>query len=489
MIDSVDLTRQFEAFDFGSKQQRLAFNARLAEENGWSAAYTERVVTEYRRFLLLAASVPHAVTPSEQVDQAWHLHILHSAQYREFCREVFGRELDHGPSLGGPAERARFARDYERTLASYEKLFGQSPPDDIWPDGARRFGDDLQCRRVNVRHNWVVPKPKVWLWVARCAASVLDPTRAARRQGALIGAVACGLTAAACAARPDTAGVSGPAFLGFYITLWVLTLLVALEVRRRERSRHAGAAIPDLDPYEVAYLAGGETVALNAALTTLVARDALSRDDAGRLRGTDASLDGAHPFELQIRALVGNAASGSSVDQLRERAGELTTTRSKLQELGLMGTPSRLPFWLALVAPVVGGVRILTRVGSDKPIGWLALLCLLALAVAFLAFKPDASRTPLGDAALARERERNDSLRTPSDARELALSGSLPLALALFGIGALDVSAFPGWMAQLTSRGPSCDAGASGYGGGGDASGCGDGGCGGGCGGCGGCGG
>ena len=74
------------------KTAALTFADRLARENGWSAAKAARVVDEYRRFCFLAATAGHEVTPSDAVDQAWHLHLTYSRDYWErFCPEVLGR--------------------------------------------------------------------------------------------------------------------------------------------------------------------------------------------------------------------------------------------------------------------------------------------------------------------------------------------------------------------------------------------------------------
>ena len=73
------LLARIEAFGLDVPGAPDPFSRRLARENGWPTAYAERVVREYRRFVVLAVSAGHAVTPSEQVDQAWHLHLLYSA--------------------------------------------------------------------------------------------------------------------------------------------------------------------------------------------------------------------------------------------------------------------------------------------------------------------------------------------------------------------------------------------------------------------------
>jgi hypothetical protein len=123
------------------------FAARLSNENGWSLDYTDRVLFEYRRFLFLAATLAHPVTPSDEVDQAWHLHLTYSRHYWEvLCGQILKRPLHHGPTQGGAKEDARYHEQYQRTLEDYRAAFGGEPPVDIWPDAKRRF--DSQYRRL-----------------------------------------------------------------------------------------------------------------------------------------------------------------------------------------------------------------------------------------------------------------------------------------------------------------------------------------------------
>lgn len=155
----------------GSDEAALGFAQRLARENGWSAAHASRVVEEYRRFCFLAVVAPHPVTPSDAVDQVWHLHLSYTRDYWErFCPEVLGRTLHHGPTAGGGAEQARYFEQYADTLKSYETVFGESPPADLWPDAARRLNDDPRARRVHPRDGVVIGKP---LLIASLALSAL----------------------------------------------------------------------------------------------------------------------------------------------------------------------------------------------------------------------------------------------------------------------------------------------------------------------------
>jgi hypothetical protein len=135
----------------GPPDASLTFAARLARENRWSLAQAEAVIVEYKRFCYLAMMAGHEVTPSDAVDQAWHLHLTYSRDYWEvFCPEVLAADLHHGPTKGGSAERHRFYHQYSATLAAYESAFGAPPPTDIWPAADKRFGVDPYGVRVNL---------------------------------------------------------------------------------------------------------------------------------------------------------------------------------------------------------------------------------------------------------------------------------------------------------------------------------------------------
>lgn len=154
------LWKEIEDFDFGLSESSLTFADRLARENGWDARYAEQVIEEYRRFCFLAMTAGHPVTPSEQVDQAWHLHLLYTENYwTEFCGQVLGRPFHHGPTRGGPGEGSKFHDWYRATLDSYERVFGEAPPPAIWPDPEARFQDAHRFRRINTASHWVIPKP------------------------------------------------------------------------------------------------------------------------------------------------------------------------------------------------------------------------------------------------------------------------------------------------------------------------------------------
>lgn len=167
------LWRSLSTYEVGPVDADLPFTQRLARENGWSAAHAARVFEEYRRFLYLAVTASHPVTPSDAVDQAWHLHLAYTRDYWErLCPEVLGRSLHHGPTKGGRDEGSRFFEQYALTLRAYETAFGPAPAD-IWPGALRRFRIDPLAHRVHPYQALVLPWRWVWTVLALIALGLI----------------------------------------------------------------------------------------------------------------------------------------------------------------------------------------------------------------------------------------------------------------------------------------------------------------------------
>ncbi|MBF2028424.1 MAG: hypothetical protein IGS48_16925 [Oscillatoriales cyanobacterium C42_A2020_001] len=154
------LYERIQMFSFDKPNAQLPFSKRLARENGWSLQYARQVIEGYKKFAFLAVAAGHPVTPSDQVDQVWHLHLTYTRSYWEdFCLQVLQTPLHHEPTLGGQAENQKFDDWYKKTLESYERFFGAKPPVEIWSTPSDRFGRDLQFVRVNTQQNWIFAKP------------------------------------------------------------------------------------------------------------------------------------------------------------------------------------------------------------------------------------------------------------------------------------------------------------------------------------------
>jgi hypothetical protein len=133
------LWARIEGLALDEADATLPFSKRLERDHLWTPGHTARVIGEYRRFLYLAATGSAMATPSEDVDEAWHLHLCHTRAYWQgFCAGVLGRPLHHEPTSG--AEDTDMFRDaYAETLRRYRDAFGEDAPPDIWPPAEERF--------------------------------------------------------------------------------------------------------------------------------------------------------------------------------------------------------------------------------------------------------------------------------------------------------------------------------------------------------------
>lgn len=158
-VSSDPLWQRIEAFDLDQPGAELDFSERLRRDHAWATGHGSLVVAEYRRFLYLLATSKEMLTPSEDVDEAWHLHMTYTRSYwDDLCAGVLVRPLHHTPTEGGPEEEARFRAAYARTLEHYSAVFGSPPPDTVWPDLDRRFDRSDGHQTVRKTDFWVIPR-------------------------------------------------------------------------------------------------------------------------------------------------------------------------------------------------------------------------------------------------------------------------------------------------------------------------------------------
>ncbi len=489
------------------------FAQRLARENNWSQPYADRVVVEYKKFLLLSTTSNHVVCPSEQVDQAWHLHLTYTRSYwDDLCRRVLNRPLHHSPTKGGREELTKFVGLYDQTLASYRKIFGQSPPADIWSPAHQRFCSDARHITVNTDRHWIIPKPRL--------PRRLRPLSRNRHL------LACGLLAFPLAATWNLLDWKGPDFLGAYAIIAVSAAFLAWFARVFLYDSPAETALDDskpLDHYEVACLAAGPQRTVQAAFAAMVQAKTLElaaseakvmgilRTSREIRRGEPLSSD-APPIE---KALYDAALVPAQNLRPLFRAGlpVAKEINSDLQRRGLVNSalPSiwtLAPFLIMATPLFIAVPKLILGMQRGRPVGFLIAAVVVTAVAAFL-FLAKPRLTRLGS-ALFEKLKRDyattaDMVRTSPPQTSTAETGSLPnpalspanvaLAIGLFGAGMLAAGPLSNVYAMLPRH-----TGGGGCGGGGcstinggcgsgcsGGSGCGGGGCGGG--GCGGCGG
>ena len=71
---------------------------KLRKEEGWEEAQAATAEMRYRRFLCMHyLGATFDLVPTRDIDKVWHQHILHTRDYAEDCRRVFGAFLHHAP--------------------------------------------------------------------------------------------------------------------------------------------------------------------------------------------------------------------------------------------------------------------------------------------------------------------------------------------------------------------------------------------------------
>ena len=81
-----ELWDRIQSYNIDEIDIALPFSRRLMRENGWDLDYALHVIEEYKRFMFMLCVADHPVTPSDQVDQVWHLHLIYTRSYwDDFC--------------------------------------------------------------------------------------------------------------------------------------------------------------------------------------------------------------------------------------------------------------------------------------------------------------------------------------------------------------------------------------------------------------------
>lgn len=155
------LWQRVQAFQLDDDTSTFPFSHRLARDNRWSIDYANRVILEYKKFIYLCCVGYGEITPSDAVDQAWHLHLTYTKSYWiDLCKNTLLREVHHNPTKGGTIEREKYSDCYNKTFSSYAKEFDEQPPKDIWLDNRTRFSQ-INYQRINISQFWLIQKPSL----------------------------------------------------------------------------------------------------------------------------------------------------------------------------------------------------------------------------------------------------------------------------------------------------------------------------------------
>ena len=485
-----ELYSRIQAFSLDQPNTQLSFSRRLARDNGWSTDHTRRVIEEYKKFVFLAVVAGHPVTPSDQIDQVWHLHLSYTRSYwQEFCPKILQTTLHHDPSRGGSSEQLKFDNWHSKTLESYEQFFGHIPPADIWSKPKDRFGRDLHFMRINTQQNWVLPKPNFKISFKPQLRQVVTFTFL----------VVLSLVVTSCqviSQIPNPINFTGSDFLTFYISIGVMGIALAswlrffLRLPNDTRNQH-----PDLNTYEIAFLAGGNNRMIMSAITSLAKQGYVevvkektpfftsTTKPQSKLFLREKIDNITDPVEKSVAQDI--LATDGEIKQVFQKSTEMNDSiRSRLQQLGLVLSDAQAlkaqiyPSLIVFILLGLGLSKMFVGISRDKPVSLLFVCMSVLLASGFIFFlKPH--RSCYGDLIFNNFTNSLQHLKTVN-----SRDSKLTLAVALFGVTVLTADSALADLHQMLAS----TTVVSGYSdsGGGDGGGDGGGGGGGGCGGCGG---
>jgi uncharacterized protein (TIGR04222 family) len=387
--DAVALLERIEAFGFNPPDEPLAFESRLADDQGWTLGYALAVAEEYRRFLVLTQWAGQPMSPSPDVDEAWHLHLTRTAHYEAFCAALFGRFLHHEPARAG--EGAKHRDMHAATLDAYRRAFGARPPSPIWP----RPGDSAEPPGAPAPV-WPVPRglrpgPRLGLCVLSIAlvAGVM-----LRSLGLLAPLQAIGPFVFLAAALAATAALG-----------WVGLRAAAPSERSAARDR--------LEPYEAAWFSGGAQRMAMTAIVALTERGVLLPPGKPPERGAQPLIPVnrtveprcAHPAEAACLAAATDAGLRFT-DACIAMQPLAAQAERRLVAAGVASDVAALPLQRAralfgmLLLLTVEIERIVHSLGTRQRIGFLVLLTIVGMVLALALARRVRRANPRSERAL-----------------------------------------------------------------------------------------
>ncbi|MFY7813696.1 MAG: glycine-rich domain-containing protein [Chryseobacterium taeanense] len=133
LLQNDPLWNRLQEFSLDHPSADFPFSKKLAKEENWTENFTRKAIDEYKKFVYLCCKLPNGASPSEIIDKVWHMHLIYTQNYwEEFCPNILHQKLHHHPSKGGENEDEKHRNWFRETLESYQLIFEQQPPEDIW---------------------------------------------------------------------------------------------------------------------------------------------------------------------------------------------------------------------------------------------------------------------------------------------------------------------------------------------------------------------
>jgi len=365
------LWNKIQRFEFDDPNATITFSKKLADQQRWSATYTQRVIEEYRRFIFLCCISPSGASPSKAVDEAWHLHLTYTQSYwNAFCKNTLGKDIHHYPSSGGEQEDHKHTSWYAETLSLYASVFYAPPPIDIWPPPVKQ-----EQARVPVPSLSLPEEPyKLGTgMIMKVVVLLLFPF-----------AINYAITRII-----FPFSLNGSQFLLFYGLLIVAALLVHYLMRqdRLQFTKKTIDAVPldDLNIFQLTQFVYGKNRALQAALIDLYRRELISIEETKIIGHQNKYRTPEKEENPLIPALLVNSdeswAYYTDIETWYKQQSFVHPAIEEIFRLSEENEPKRKRYLIIGIVLLIGLARILQGWNNDRPVTFL-FMEVIALVVA-----------------------------------------------------------------------------------------------------------
>jgi uncharacterized protein (TIGR04222 family) len=478
-------------FPLNDPNATYPFSAKLAHTQGWSEDKTLRVIAEYKKFMFLCMTAPNGASPSQEVDECWHLHLTFTSNYAAFCAETSGKFIHHNPSKGGTMEHHRHIDWYDETLKNYVSTFQQLPPSDIW------------TMSLNFKATDYLPtsSPVYPLSIEPFSAPNWRELNDESAEYYVCITILLGILATLPFIGNPFA-LNGQSFLLYYGILTFTVIIFKINFKNlfdnRIKERLQTLYRMGLSVYQTAFLVGGENRVIQTAALELIEHGILNKVEESTtnkilLLDTSADFDESllhNPFYLTLQTVEKQQITPHFLKICAESTTE--ALQEDAERLDILAFPTVINSVFVFLFLVLGCSRFLQGLSHHKPIGFLVVLIVIgAVTHAIWQFNRK-SIQGLIESVFGQFRSETLVLNYATRGRDALANASFTDVALTLALVATDWGLPNPYLGNEGGNSFVCGgaiAPSSGDGGGcsGDG-GCSGGGCGGGCGGCGGCG-
>ena len=216
--------------------------------------------------------------------------------------------------------------------------------------------------------------------------------------------------------------MKGPEFLTLYLPLAAVAFLLAFMIRRwaRHRDPISPSSLPELDSYEMAYLAGGNGRAINTAVARLMDEGELEMVESSppRFKQRGPLRPEAHEIESYVyESFACTDTKGEVLRQPHRFAGNILSPAREIA-IARIDRVAAEQQARRLLGPVddghragVGLSKIAVAIYRERPVAILVVTCAVTAVASLIAFGRPLHRTPAGDQHLAALRKQFAELR------------------------------------------------------------------------------